>query len=178
MSEQIHWGILGTGNIASTFTEDLLRMPDHRVAAVGSRRPETAQHFADRYGIPRAHGSYAELAADSDVDVVYVATPHSGHHGATLLCLNAGRAVLCEKAFTLDAAEAEELVATARAKNLFLMEAMWTRFNPAVVRIRELIAEGVIGDVRSVTADFAVPFAYDPAHHLFDPALGGGALLD
>jgi|SRR5215207_9181294 len=178
MSEQIRWGILGTGAIASTFTDDLLRMPEHRVVAVGSRSPQTARRFADRYGIARAHGSYADLATDSDVDVVYIATPHSGHHGAAMLCLNAGRAVLCEKAFTLDAAEAEELVATARAKNLFLMEALWTRFNPAVVRIRELIAEGVIGDVRSVMADFAVSFAYDPAHRLFDPALGGGALLD
>jgi predicted dehydrogenase len=174
----IRWGILGTGGIAATFTEDLLRMPDQQVAAVGSRTPESAGAFAERYGIPRAYGSYAELAADDSIDVIYVATPHSGHHAAALLCLRAGRAVLCEKAFTVTAAEAEELVATAREKSRFLMEAMWTRFSPGIVRLRELVAEGVIGEVRSVTADFSFPFPYDPAHRLFDPDLGGGALLD
>jgi predicted dehydrogenase len=174
----IRWGILGTGGIAATFTEDLLRMPDQQVAAVGSRSTESAAAFAERYGIPHAYGDYAELAADGSLDVIYVATPHSGHHAAALLCLRAGRAVLCEKAFTVTAAEAEELVATARARNLFLMEAMWTRFSPGIVRLRELVAEGVIGEVRSVTADFSFSFPYDPTHRLFDPDLGGGALLD
>lgn len=174
----IRWGILGTGGIAATFTEDLLRLPDHQVAAVGSRTPEGAARFAGKYGIPRAYGSYADLAADPAVDVVYVATPHSGHHAATLTCLNAGRSVLCEKAFTLTGDEAEELVKTARAKNLFLMEAMWTRFNPCVAKIRELVLGGAIGELRTVTADFAVEFPYDPEHRLFAPDLGGGALLD
>lgn len=174
----IRWGILGTGGIATTFTEDLLRMPDQEVAAVGSRTPESAQRFAERYEIPRAHGSYGALAADSDVDVVYVATPHSAHHPAALLCLKGGRAVLCEKAFTLDAAEAGELVAVARQQGVFLMEAMWTRFNPAIIRLRELIAEGAIGAVRTVTAEFGIFFPYDPEHRLFATDLGGGALLD
>ena len=174
----IRWGILGTGGIAATFTEDLLRMPDQVVAAVGSRAPASAAAFAERYAIPAAYGSYAELAADPSLDVIYVATPHSGHHAAALLCLRAGRAVLCEKSFTVTAAEAEELVAAAGIANRFLMEAMWTRFNPAVVRLRELVAEGVIGEVRSVTADFSFSFPYDPAHRLFDPGLGGGAVLD
>ncbi len=174
----IRWGILGTGGIAATFTEDLLRMPDQQVAAVGSRTAESAGRFAERYGIARAYASYAELAADDSLDVIYVATPHSGHHAAALLCLRAGRAVLCEKAFTVTAAEAEELVAVARAENRFLMEAMWTRFNPAVTRLRELVVDGVIGEVRSVTADFSFSFPYDPTHRLFAPELGGGAVLD
>jgi predicted dehydrogenase len=174
----IRWGILGTGGIAATFTEDLLRLPDHQVAAVGSRTAASAARFAERWGIPRAHGSYADLAGDPEVDVVYVATPHSGHHAASRLCLDAGKAVLCEKAFTMTAAEAEDLVATARAKRLFLMEAMWTRFNPAIVMLRELVADGAIGEVRTVTADFAVVFPYDPEHRLYNPDLGGGALLD
>ncbi len=174
----IRWGILGTGGIAATFTEDLLRLPDHQVAAVGSRTAASAARFAERWSIPRAHGSYADLAGDPEIDVVYVATPHSGHHAASRLCLDAGKAVLCEKAFTMTAAEAEDLVATARAKRLFLMEAMWTRFNPAIVMLRELVADGAIGEVRTVTADFAVEFPYDPEHRLYNPDLGGGALLD
>lgn len=174
----IRWGILGTGGIAALFTEDLLRLPDHQVAAVGSRTAESAARFAQRWGIPRAHASYADLAADPEVDVVHVATPHSGHHAASRLCLDAGKAVLCEKPFTMTAAEAEDLVATARTRRLFLMEAMWTRFNPAIVRLRQLIADGVIGEVRTVTADFALEFPYDPEHRLYNPDLGGGALLD
>jgi predicted dehydrogenase len=174
----LRWGILSTGWMAATFTEDLLRMPDHEVVAVGSRTPDAAHRFAAKYGIPRAHGSYAELAEDAGVDVVYVATPHSGHHDATLRCLRAGRSVLCEKAFTVTAAEAEELVAVAREERRFLMEAMWTRFSPGIVKVRELVADGVIGDVRAVLADFGINVPYDPEHRLYDPALGGGALLD
>ncbi|GAA0354086.1 Gfo/Idh/MocA family oxidoreductase [Actinoallomurus spadix] len=173
----IRWGILGTGGIARTFTEDLLLL-GHKVAAVGSRAPHTAQAFADRYGIGSAYGSYAELAADDQVDVVYVATPHSGHYDAARVCLEAGRGVLVEKPFTTSAADAEALVALARERGLFAMEAMWTRFNPIVTRLRELIADGAIGDVTAVYADFSFAADYDPEHRLWAPELAGGALLD
>jgi predicted dehydrogenase len=173
----IRWGILGTGGIARTFTEDLLLL-GHKVAAVGSRAPHTAQAFADRYGIASAYGSYAELAADDQVDVVYVATPHSGHYDAARVCLEAGRGVLVEKPFTTGAADAEALVALARDRGLFAMEAMWTRFNPIVTRLRELIADGAIGDVKAVYADFSFAADYDPEHRLWAPELAGGALLD
>lgn len=173
----IRWGILGTGGIARTFTEDLLLL-GHKVAAVGSRAPHTAQAFADRYGIGSAYGSYAELAADDQVDVVYVATPHSGHYDAARVCLEAGRGVLVEKPFTTNTADAEALVALARERGLFAMEAMWTRFNPIVTRLRELIAEGAIGDVKAVYADFSFAADYDPDHRLWAPELAGGALLD
>ncbi|MDL4812994.1 Gfo/Idh/MocA family protein [Actinomadura opuntiae] len=174
----LRWGILGTGGIAAVFTEDVLRLPDHEVVAVGSRSHGTAAAFAERYGIPRAHGSYADLAADGGVDVVYVATPHPMHYEPARQCLEAGRAVLVEKPFTTGAADAEKLVALARERGVFAMEAMWTRFSPLVRRLRELVAEGAIGDVTAVYADFSITSAYDPAHRLWSPELGGGALLD
>jgi predicted dehydrogenase len=173
----IRWGILGTGGIARTFTEDLLLL-GHKVAAVGSRVPHTAEEFATRYGISRAHGSYAELADDDQVDVVYVATPHNAHHAAARSCLEAGRAVLVEKPFTTSAADAEDLTALARERGLFAMEAMWTRFNPVVARLRELVAAGAIGDVKAVYADFSENFPFEASHRIWAPSLAGGALLD
>ncbi|WP_431676985.1 Gfo/Idh/MocA family protein [Kitasatospora sp. KL5] len=174
----IRWGILATGGIAASFTEDLLGVEGAEVVAVASRSAAGARAFADRFGVPRAYGSWRELAADAEVDVVYVATPHAFHHEATALLLDAGRSVLCEKPFTLSAPQTEELISTARKRGLFLMEAMWTYLDPAVRRITELIADGAIGEVRSVHADFGFPAEFDPAHRLWDPALGGGALLD
>jgi predicted dehydrogenase len=173
----IQWGILGTGGIARTFTEDLLHL-GHEVRAVGSRAAHTAEAFADEYGIARAYGSYAELAADEKIDVIYVATPHNVHHSAARTCLEAGRAVLVEKPFTTTAADAEDLVALARERNLFAMEAMWTRFNPLVARVRELVADGAIGEVKSVYADFSENVPFDAAHWLWAPELAGGALFD
>lgn len=174
----IRWGILATGGIARTFVEDLQLMPDAEVVAVGSRARATADTFAQRYGIGRAYGDWRSLAADGQVDVVYVATPHSSHHEATKLCLAAGRAVLCEKPITLDGASARDLFDTARAGGRFLMEAMWTRCNPTIRRVAELAADGAIGEVTAVHADFGIPGPIQPAHRLRDPALGGGALLD
>lgn len=174
----VRWGILSTGGIAATFVEDLQLMPDAEVVAVGSRTEAAAQAFAERYAIPRAYGSWAALAADDDVDVVYVANPHSGHFTASMLCLAAGRGVLCEKPLTLDAATSQELVDAAREHGAFLMEAMWTRCNPTIRRIVELIGDGAIGEVTTVRADLALPGPYAPNHRLRDPALGGGALLD
>jgi predicted dehydrogenase len=174
----IKWGILGTGSIAQVFTEDLLRLPGHEVLAVGSRTPDSAKAFAGRYGVTRAYGSYADLAADGEVNVVYVATPHPGHHPNASLCLEAGRAVLVEKPFTVTAAESEQLVALARTRGLFAMEAMWTRFNPLIRRLGTLVADGAIGEVTAVYAGFAERFPYDPAHRLWSTDTAGGALLD
>ncbi|MUN41534.1 Gfo/Idh/MocA family protein [Actinomadura litoris] len=174
----IRWGIVGTGNIAHRFTEDLLRLPDHAVAAVGSRSPATAAAFARRHGLPRHHGSYADLAADDEVDVVYIATPHNVHHSAARTCLEAGRAVLVEKPFTTTAAEADDLIALARARGRFAMEAMWTRFNPVMARLRRLVGDGAIGRVQAVYADFSIDVPYDPRHRVWSAELAGGALLD
>lgn len=176
--QKIRWGILATGAIAATFTEDLQTLDDAEVVAVGSRSPDTAKAFADRHGIARAHGSWADLAEDPDVDIVYVATPHSAHHAAAALCLDAGKAVLCEKPLTLDAAQAEDLCRRAEAAGVFFMEAMWTRCVPAIVRMTELVRAGAIGEPRLVTADFSVSFRVGPDHRIRNPALGGGALLD
>ncbi|MGW1884263.1 Gfo/Idh/MocA family protein [Streptomyces sp. NPDC001970] len=178
MGDTVRWGVLATGGIAAAFTAELQEMPDAEVVAVASRTDTSARAFAERFGIPRAYGDWGALAADEDVDVVYVATPHSAHRAAAGLCLEAGKAVLCEKAFTLNTAEAEELVALARGRGLFLMEAMWMYCNPVIRRLAELVREGAIGEVRTVQADFGLagPFAAD--HRLRDPAVGGGALLD
>ena len=172
------WGIIGTGWIATSFVRDLALLDDAEVVAVGSRRQAGADAFADLHGIRTRHATYAALAADPEVDVVYVATPHPGHHDAALLGIAEGKAVLVEKPFMLNAPEAEEVIAAARARGTFLMEAMWTRFLPHVVAIRALLDEDVIGDVISVVADHGQWFAEDAAHRLFAPELGGGALLD
>lgn len=179
MTEQrVRWGILATGGIAASFTADLLDLPDAEVVAVASRTETSAKAFAERFGIDRAYGDWASLAADEDVDVVYVATPHSAHREAAGLCLEAGRAVLCEKAFTLNAREAAELVTLARSRGLFLMEAMWMYCNPLVRRLKALVDDGAIGEVRTVQADFGLAGPFPPAHRVRDPAQGGGATLD
>lgn len=174
----IRWGILATGDIATTFAADLRRTPGAELAAVGSRRLDTAQRFADEHGVARAHGSYEELAADPDVDVVYVSTPHSMHRDNVLMCFDAGKPVLCEKALTLNATDAAELVETARSKRLFFMEAMWMRCNPNIVAMRDIAASGALGDVTAVGADFGFVPDKPPEHRLFDPALGASAVLD
>ncbi|MFE9576284.1 Gfo/Idh/MocA family protein [Nocardia sp. NPDC006044] len=175
---KIRWGILATGNIAKTFVGDLTLLPDAEVVAVASRTGTAARAFAAEHGIPRAYGQWEELVDDSDVDVVYVATPHAAHHAATALCLDAGKAVLCEKPLTLDAVQAMDLFERARAAGVFLMEAMWTRCVPAIVRLRELLAAGAIGEPRLVSADFSVDFDAGPGHRVRNPAMGGGSLLD
>jgi len=174
----IRWGILGTGNIARQFAEGLKSARGAVLQAVGSRTAATAEDFGALFGIPHCHASYEALAANPEVDVVYIATPHPLHKDNSMLCLNAGKAVLCEKPFTINRCEAEELVACARANNRFLMEAMWTRFLPAVLQAQTWIQEGRIGEVRMVRADFGFRAGYDEEPCLFDPAMGGGALLD
>jgi predicted dehydrogenase len=174
----LRWGILGTGGIARTFAEDLRLTDSGVVGAVGSRRQETADRFADQYGIEARHSSYESLVADPAVDVIYVATPHPSHHENAILALRAGKPVLVEKPFAMNAAEAAEIVAVAREEKLFAMEAMWTRFLPHVARIREWLAEGSLGEIVTVTADHGQWFAEDAGFRLFAPELGGGALLD
>ncbi|KUM80971.1 Gfo/Idh/MocA family protein [Streptomyces curacoi] len=174
----VRWGILATGGIAAAFTADLIDLPDAEVVAVASRSQGSADAFAERFGVPRAYGDWNALAQDADIDVVYVATPHAAHRAAAGLCLEAGRNVLCEKAFTLNAREAEELVALAKARGSFLMEAMWMYCNPLVRRLKALVDDGAIGEVRHIQADFGLAGPFPPAHRLRDPAQGGGALLD
>jgi predicted dehydrogenase len=178
MTDTINWGIIGTGNIASKFAEGLSALDDAALVAVGSRNQQTADAFAAQFGVPNAHTSYEALANDPDVDAIYVSSPHPFHKTDAIMCLNAGKPVLCEKPFTLNARDTEAVVNVARQKGLFLMEAMWTRFLPTVVKVRELLAANAIGEVRMVTADFGFRFDGDDEHRLLNPHLGGGALLD
>ncbi|MEV7766545.1 Gfo/Idh/MocA family oxidoreductase [Microbacterium sp. NPDC086615] len=173
----LHWGILATGGIAHAFTSDL-RTAGLDVAAVGSRRIESAREFAATYDIPHAHGSYEELVSDPTVDIVYIAPPHPGHVDNALLALDHGKHVLVEKPFTLNETEAAIIRDRAAEKGLLAMEAMWTRYLPHMVRIREIIAEGTLGEIRVVSADHTQKISTDPAHRLNALELGGGALLD
>lgn len=177
MAQHLRWGILGTGGIAELMTADLA-VNGSPVVAVGSRSQGKADDFAARFGIARAHGSYESLVADPDVDVIYVATPHPSHAGDTMLALAAGKHVLVEKAFTINAAEARSVAALASETGAVVIEAMWTRWLPHMVRLRELIAAGDLGDVRTVIADHNQSLSQDPAHRIQNPDLGGGALLD
>lgn len=171
------WGILGPGGIARAFTSDL-RTAGRDVVAVGSRRRENAEAFAADFDIARAHGSYEDLVGDPDVDIVYIATPHPMHAANALLALEAGKHVLVEKPFTLNAAEAAAVRDAAAECGLLAMEAMWSRYLPHMARIREIVASGVLGELRAVTADHTQRISSDPAHRLNALELGGGALLD
>lgn len=174
----IRWGILGTGRIAKDFARGLTAVRGAALVAVGSREQATADAFARQFKVTRAHRTYEALADDAEVDAIYVSTPHPLHCENTLLCLGRGKAVLCEKPFAMNAKQAATMVAAARKKKLFLMEAMWGRFQPAQVKLRSLIADGVIGEPRLLQADFAFRVPFDAKSRLFDPKLGGGALLD
>jgi predicted dehydrogenase len=178
VSEQIRWGIVGPGRIAENVVQDFAVVEGARAFAVASRSADRAADFARRHGLDRAYGSYAEIIADPDVDVLYLATPHPQHHALALAGLEAGKALLVEKAFTATTAGAEEVADLARTTGRFTMEAMWTRFQPAVVALRELVDDGAIGEVRAVQADLGVRRPFDPADRMFAPDLGGGAMLD
>lgn len=170
--------MLGTGKIARKFADALRGLPEAELLAVGSRAEASARAFAEAYGVPRPYGSYEALAADPEVDVVYVGTPHVQHAENSLLALGSGKAVLCEKPFALNVREARAVVAAARERGLFLMEAMWTRFLPLMDRLRVLLEEGALGEVRLLAADFGIRMDAGPEHRIRNPALGGGALLD
>lgn len=174
----IRWGVLGPGWIATTFTEAVQGHTAGQVVAVGSRSQGRAEQFAQRYEVPTVHTGYEALVADPQVEAIYVATPHSEHREHALLAIEAGKHVLVEKAFTRSAAEAQDVVDAARAANVFVMEAMWTRFLPHVAALRGVIDRGEIGEVVTLTADHGQWFAPNPVHRLFNPDLAGGALLD
>ncbi len=180
MTAPVRWGICGTGGIAEKFVQSLGQVPDARVVSVASRTAGRAEDFACRLGIPRASGSPEVMAADPDVDVVYVASTHDRHRSDTILFLEAGRHVLCEKPIATSAAEAREMCDAARTNGRFLMEAMWSRFQPSYTALGRLLDDGTIGHPMTVTADFSfsVPEEARAKHRLFDPDRAGGALLD
>lgn len=178
MGDTIRWGILGAGGIAGTVGAEIVATPGNVVAAVGARDADRAAALAERLGAPRSYGSYAALVADADIDVVYVTTTHAQHQEHALLALRAGKPVLVEKSFTLNARQAREVVSEARARRLFCMEAMWMRVNPLVRTAQDVAGSGRIGELVSVRADLSARVDYDPAHRLYDLAVGGGALLD
>lgn len=178
MTDPIRWAILGTGVIAHEFARGLADAHDVSLVAVGSRNSETAEAFADEFDIPRRYASYEALAADPNIDVVYVSTPHTFHKDNCILLLKHGKAVLCEKPLTINAEQAQTVIDIAREQDVFLMEAMWTRCIPAIVKMRELITEGAIGEVRMVQADFGFRAPMNSESRLFNKVLGGGALLD
>jgi predicted dehydrogenase len=178
MAEKLRWGIISTGKIAAQFAEGLKQVKDAELVAVGSRTQEAADEFGARFSIPHRYGSYQKLVNDPAVDIVYIGTPHSHHYDNSLMSLNAGKAVLCEKSFTVNAKQAKEVIALARKKKLFIMDAVWSRCLPAYDELRKLLAKGTLGDIRMVTVDFGFNFVFDPKDRLFDPALAGGALLD
>lgn len=174
----MNWGIIGTGGIARAFADAINEMPDATLLGVGSRSQASADKFGDQYHIPRRYPTYDALAADPDIEVIYIATPHTLHYENTLLCLDAGKHVLCEKPMALNRDQVQAMIAAAQHNQRFLMEAMWSWFIPAVVRAKELVTEGAIGTPQMLLADFGFAGDFDPHSRLFDPALGGGALLD
>lgn len=178
MTYKIRWGILGGGKIAAKFADALKHVDDAELAAIGSRTIENANAFGDAHNIPRRYGSYEQLASDGALDIIYIATPHHLHCENAILCLNAGRHVLCEKPLAVNAKQGKAMINAARANNRFLMEAMWTRFLPLMDKVRQLLAENAIGDVWTLIADFGFRAGDDANPRLTRPELAGGALLD
>jgi len=178
MGDLVRWGVAGPGGIAASFAEGMRMVDGGTIVAVASRATDRARAFADRFDVARAYGNYEDLAADDDVDAVYIATPHSRHATDSLLYIRAGKHVLCEKPFTLNAAQAREVVAAAREQDRFVMEAMWTRFLPSYRVLSDVLEEGRIGDPLLVEADFGFRSPIDPTNRHFDLEQGGGALLD
>lgn len=174
----VRWGIAGTGRIASDFAHDLSNITDAHLVAVGSRSIDSARTFASARNIPRAHGSVADLARDTDVDVVYVAGIHPVHREQAILMMQNGKHVLVEKPLAMNPAEVDEMIAVSRSTGKFLMEAMWMRFNPLHVELKRRIDAGKFGEVRSIDSDFSFAAERSPTHRLFDPTKGGGAVLD
>jgi dihydrodiol dehydrogenase / D-xylose 1-dehydrogenase (NADP) len=177
-TKPVKWGILGCGGISSKFANDLKLAEGAELTAVAARSLDKAQAFAEKHGFERAYGSYEEFFNDADVEIVYVGTIHPLHKEQVLACLEAGKAVLCEKPFTMNAAEAEEIVRAGRDKGLFVMEAMWTRFLPPIVQVREWLQQGLIGEVQLLKADFGFDAGWNPGGRLLNKEIGGGALLD
>jgi len=174
----IKWGILGAGRIARKFAGDLQYAEDCVLIAVGSRSQASADDFNREFPVKYAHDSYEALVQNPEVDVIYIATPHNLHHETTLLCLRHNKAVLCEKPFAMNKKQATEMIAMARERKIFLMEALWTKFHPHYIKMQEMVAQGLLGEIKSVLVNFGFkPTAPVPAR-LFDPELGGGTLMD
>jgi len=174
----IRWGILGTGRIARKFAADLRLVEDAELIAVGSRTKQSADEFSKAFPVKYIHDSYEALVQNHEVDVIYIATPHNFHRENTLLCLQHGKAVLCEKPFAMNTRQAVEMINIAKEKKVFLMEALWTKFHPHYIKMQEMIGQGMLGEIRSVLVNFGfIPTEPVPAR-LFDPELGGGTLMD
>lgn len=177
--KKIRLGIIGAGGIVSRVMKDMHRLENMEITAIAARDLQRAQAAAEQYHIPRAYGSYLELAQSSEVDLAYIATPHNFHAEQAMMLMRHGKHVICEKPMALNPCQVQQMIDCARKNGVFLMEAMWTRFQPCVQKIMQIIQDGVIGDVRHVFGEFSwCAGAYDPASRLFDPALAGGALLD
>lgn len=176
--KKIKWGVLGTGKIAHTFAEALKGCDDAELYAVSSRSLEKAEEFAKKYGFSHAYGDYAEMAENSEIDVIYIASPMASHYKNAVTCLKSGRNVLCEKSIGLNFGQAEKMISLAREKNLFFMEAMWMKCRPAYLKVKEWVNSGKIGDIRYIKADFSNYIPYDANDRLFRLDCGGGALLD
>ena len=174
----VRWGILACGKIAKKFAADLKLVGDGELVAVASRDIERAKQFAAEYPAKHIFGTYEELVNCDEVDAIYVASPHSHHHEHTMLCLHHGKAVLCEKAFAINQHQAKEMIDLAREKKVFLMEALWTRFLPHYLKVREMIEEGKLGELKGVLANFGFKPPEPVSPRLFEPSLGGGSLLD
>ena len=175
---KIRWGILGCGRIARKFAADLRLVDDAELTAIASRNKETLELFAKDFPCKHLHNSYEALAANDEVDVIYVATPHSHHYEHTMLCLNHNKAVLCEKAFAINSRQAIEMIKTAKERKVFLMEALWTKFLPHYKKLQELLQQKTLGDIKSVLVNFGFKTSDKSPQRLFDPLLGGGSLLD
>jgi len=173
-----NWAILGCGRIAAKFSSDLKFSPNAKLYATASRDLEKSEAFASKYGFEKAYGSYEEMVTDPKVDIVYVATPHSHHHNHAILCLEHGKAVLVEKAFALTAGQASEMIDAARRKNVFLMEAFWTRFQPSFGKAIDVLQSGVLGKAAMMRSEFCFYSPYNPGSRLYNLNLGGGSLLD
>ncbi|MBN1415227.1 MAG: Gfo/Idh/MocA family oxidoreductase [Bacteroidales bacterium] len=173
-----NWGILGTGFIARKMAEALLFVPQSKLYAVGSRNMDTAKAFAGQYNVEKGYDSYDALARDPNIDIVYIATPHNLHYENTMMSLDHGKHVLCEKPFAVNGREVRAMINMAMEKNCFLMEAMWTRFLPGLIKVKELVDSGRIGRIRLLTADFGIHLPFDPNHRLYNKKLIGGSLLD
>lgn len=177
-NNKIKWGIIGLGNIANQFASDLMLLEDAEIVAVASRNQETAILFAEKYNNPRAYDSYEALFKDDEVDIIYIATPHNSHAELSIRALENGKHVLCEKPMALSYSDAVRMIEASKKNNKFFMEAFWTRFNPSVKEVLQLIKKGEIGDVKYINADFAFRGSETENQRLFDKNLGGGALFD
>jgi len=176
--DKIRWGVVATGGIAHRFAQAVKRVEDAELVAVASRRQETADRFADEFDIPRRFGSYEGLAAFEGVDAVYIGTPHSLHTPGAILMLNHGKAVLSEKPMAVNLSELEKMISAAKANKRLLVEGMWGRWTAGTIKLMELMGQGVIGPVRGMQASFSYDMRDELGHHAFDPAYGGGSLLD